>query len=686
MADHQQQPPQTVVSIEDNDDNDSTRDEALREEFIRVTTRPTTTCTTTSSSTPLNELEPMVPDGRSEMLLNNNTFDSSNVNNTTTNTEETFEDEHVVIGSNNHNTHTDIIGDEVDLEGLEEEVEVGSLRAFEEEPVHDFSERVTKNENDPLQEKQKLYAMGASGCCCLSILLALVILSVVLTGHGKTTTAVNEKSAPPPVTVVVGTAAPPTNLVVPLPAYSRQAMAENTLSPQALAYQWLVQDPNLASYSEERRLQRYAMSTLYYSWRGANWTIGMRPWNDYQTNECHWFQAPADLTERESLKLDRWWTCWQEAEQETTGGNNGNLPSLGSAPEKEDYASPHSQMTPPRMNLPESLFDDHQKEGGVRKRRQLQEKSPPTWGLRRLHLPNNNLVGRLPPELALLTNLESIHLSENTLFGSLALSSMEASTFPHMKALNVSYNLLTETTEDASTYYVWHAMEDLETLDVSHNAIQKLQTGSSGALSKLANLNVAFNNDMTGSLGELLLHFLGPTDESTALTSLQAHHNQISGDLRSLALLTHLRYLSLDDNQLTGSLGTSIGLLTNLEDLLLYNNALTSSIPSDIGNLSALQVLGLHTNQLVGSIPTEVGVLSNLKAMWLYDNALTGPLPTNDLAALAALEVLILYDNPDLTGTVPASLCEGLGESLQFDCVEGMLCGCDCPCERRRRH
>ena len=65
--------------------------------------------------------------------------------------------------------------------------------------------------------------------------------------------------------------------------------------------------------------------------------------------------------------------------------------------------------------------------------------------------------------------------------------------------------------------------------------------------------------------------------------------------------------LDLRNNQLTGSIPSSLGSLSNLRWLWLLNNDLTGSIPSSLGSLSSnLGVLWLRNNQLTGSIPAAL--------------------------------------------------------------------------------
>ncbi len=156
------------------------------------------------------------------------------------------------------------------------------------------------------------------------------------------------------------------------------------------------------------------------------------------------------------------------------------------------------------------------------------------------------------------------------------------------------------------------------------------------------------SNQLTGSI---------PTElgNLSNLDDLLLSFNQLTGSIPTeLENLSNLIRLLLHSNQLTGSIPTGLGNLSNLEDLWLYSNQLTGSIPTELGNLSNLEDLWLYSNQLTGSIPTELGNLSNLIRLLLHSNQLTGSIPT-ELGNLSNLIRLLLHSN-QLTGSIPTEL------------------------------
>ena len=91
--------------------------------------------------------------------------------------------------------------------------------------------------------------------------------------------------------------------------------------------------------------------------------------------------------------------------------------------------------------------------------------------------------------------------------------------------------------------------------------------------------------------------------------------------------LKRLLELSLDHNELTGTISSGIGKL-QLTTLSLWDNKLSGTIPPEIGDNPFLSSIFLHNNDLRGTIPPEMFMQSSLLDLTLNANQLTGSIPT----------------------------------------------------------
>ncbi|KAK6130555.1 hypothetical protein DH2020_035701 [Rehmannia glutinosa] len=147
--------------------------------------------------------------------------------------------------------------------------------------------------------------------------------------------------------------------------------------------------------------------------------------------------------------------------------------------------------------------------------------------------------------------------------------------------------------------------------------------------------------------------------------SLSGSTNSPNQELVFFSTLTNCQYLKLLDvsgNPLNGILPPSIGnITTSLEVFWAHNCNIKGIIPSGIGNWSSLRYLYLDQNQLTGFIPPTIGKLKQLQILSLYENRLQGYIPL-DLCRLSNMGNLYLNDNI-LTGPIPE--CFGEVKSLR---------------------
>ncbi|KAI9098369.1 hypothetical protein K1719_024994 [Acacia pycnantha] len=128
-----------------------------------------------------------------------------------------------------------------------------------------------------------------------------------------------------------------------------------------------------------------------------------------------------------------------------------------------------------------------------------------------------------------------------------------------------------------------------------------------------------------------------------------------------------LSYLDISDGKLSGSvpnwfwsllegeIPSSIGHLVNMQALVLKNNSLTGELPSSLVNCSKLLLLDVSENKLSGSIPSWIGKsLRQLEVLSLRMNHLNGCLPMH-LCHLTQIRLLDLSHNK-LSSEIPSCL------------------------------
>lgn len=134
----------------------------------------------------------------------------------------------------------------------------------------------------------------------------------------------------------------------------------------------------------------------------------------------------------------------------------------------------------------------------------------------------------------------------------------------------------------------------------------------------------------------------------TALIDLRLGSNELTGTLPTeLGDLENLRDLHIQRNELSGELPLSFAGLKNLHEFHAYSNKIKGKIPMQIGFLgffSQLKVLYLENNELSGTIPSSMANIKGLVDLYLSKNNLEGPIPKT-LSQLSGLENLRLNDN-----------------------------------------
>jgi hypothetical protein len=146
-----------------------------------------------------------------------------------------------------------------------------------------------------------------------------------------------------------------------------------------------------------------------------------------------------------------------------------------------------------------------------------------------------------------------------------------------------------------------------------------------------------------------------PFQPGASFTALSVERNNMTGTLpESLYSLASLEVLALASNSLNGTISTKIGNMGKLTTLKIVANGFTGTLPSELAALSNLALLSVAENQFSGTLPSVFGRLNQLENFDAYANSFTGTIPT-EYGKLERIVYLNLYGN-GLTGVIPTEL------------------------------
>ncbi|XP_063536597.1 protein flightless-1 [Cydia strobilella] len=316
-------------------------------------------------------------------------------------------------------------------------------------------------------------------------------------------------------------------------------------------------------------------------------------------------------------------------------------------------------------------------------------------GLQWLRLDKTNLT-EVPEELGKLMKLENLSLKNNNLeklFG-------ELTELKCLRSLNVRRNRVKSSGIPAELF----RLEELTTLDLSHNRLKAVPEGLDKAKSLLV-LNLSHNKiesipptlfvQLTDllflDLSDNLLETLPPQTRRLAnLQTLILNDNPLGlFQLRQLPSLQSLETLHMRNTQRTlANLPTSLDTLSNLSDVDLSKNALTkvpdalysllglkrlnlsdneiTEVSQAIDNWQKLESLNLSRNKLT-SLPPTLCKLLNLKRLHVDDNQLDFEGIPSGIGKLCSMEVFSAANN--LLEMIPEGLCRcGSLKKLNLSC------------------
>ncbi|XP_027925283.1 receptor-like protein EIX2 [Vigna unguiculata] len=307
-----------------------------------------------------------------------------------------------------------------------------------------------------------------------------------------------------------------------------------------------------------------------------------------------------------------------------------------------------------------------------------------------LDLSYNQITGKIPKSITLLSELENLYLDGNSLEGDVTESHL--SNFSKLQSLSLSYNTLSvrfvsswvppfqaTTLSLAScklgpSFPGWlQTQNSLIWLDISDNELNdSVPVWFWNKLQTLSGLNMSHNN-LNGKIPDIPLKLLyrpsiilNANQFEGALPSflLQASGLFISknkfSDLYSFLcykiMVPYLATLDLSNNQIKGQIPDCWQSLNQLLFLDLSNNELSGNIPISMGNLFKLEALVLRNNKLTGELPSSLKNCTNLFMLDVGENKLSGPIPSWLGESMQQLIILNMQGN-HLSEHFPIQLC-----------------------------
>ncbi|XP_064101883.1 protein flightless-1-like [Macrobrachium nipponense] len=297
---------------------------------------------------------------------------------------------------------------------------------------------------------------------------------------------------------------------------------------------------------------------------------------------------------------------------------------------------------------------------------------------------NNTGINKVPDEIGNLQKLEHLSLKNNNidkLHGAVT-------HLPCLRSLNVRHNKLKKSCIPKELFH----MDDLTTLDFSHNNLGEIPEGLEEAKSLLV-LNLS-NNDIEEIPAQV---FVNCTD----LLYLNVGDNRLETFPPQIRRLVHLQTLILNNNPLThfqfrqlpsllalqtlhmrctqrtpANLPSHLDALVNLADVDLSHNSLCifpdclytlrnlkrlnvsdneiSEVGASIENWPKLEVLNLCRNNLT-SLPSQICKLENLRRLMVNENQLDFEGIPSGIGKIVALEVFSAAHNQ--LEMIPEGLC-----------------------------
>jgi hypothetical protein len=131
--------------------------------------------------------------------------------------------------------------------------------------------------------------------------------------------------------------------------------------------------------------------------------------------------------------------------------------------------------------------------------------------------------------------------------------------------------------------------------------------------------------------------------------------------------------ITMQNNDMAGSIPTQFGLVTKLLSLTLSENSFTGTIPTQIGGLTGLSEWYMASNQLTGGLPTQLGMVTEMSSdLELQYNGLTGTVPS-EVGQMVNMQETFNLEHNSIGGSLPTQL--GHLNAVEISLQTNRLCG-----------
>ncbi|MBA0819554.1 hypothetical protein Gohar_027842, partial [Gossypium harknessii] len=240
-----------------------------------------------------------------------------------------------------------------------------------------------------------------------------------------------------------------------------------------------------------------------------------------------------------------------------------------------------------------------------------------------IDLSGNNFSGEIPATITSLLSLQVLNLAGNGFEWSIPRGILNCKA---LVSVDLSSNRLNGSLPDG----FGAAFPKLKTLNLARNEIHGLDTDFAELMS-LTSLNIS-RNLFKGSVMGVFQAQLKVINLS--MNQFQSHISKVQ--FNSTYKWSHLVYLDLSENQLSGEISLNLSQAQNLRHLnLAYNRFAIQKFPR-IEMLLGLEYLNLSKTNLIGHIPSLAN--KSLKVLDVSHNNLSGEIPASLLEKLPLME------------------------------------------------